>query len=650
MSTGLPSTASRPSPPLNVGVYGTTRAGKTRFLYELLANWHRNYRIVEQSEQAVRFLQEIEPDIKAYNQSRGTVASVEGIQVVVKRGEDQVPWKLTFRDLRGEFLAKEIDDLTKENADKAASIPRQVRECNSFVFFFDPTSEDAPAELEAHHARELRRAEQFIDYVLAQRENRYLPILFVLTHLDRWESNARLRTRVASWIDRVNEKLRGAYRKALGKHFPTQLIDKDLTTLCVASVRANETEPVVHRLGELVRECDEFQRADRSRLRGVLGSLFWTLGLFAVIAATALWFVRDLGPSATTTRPTVPVRDWTVDQVREQLAELERQIKAHPSGRMLPSLAEAHSLNESLRWLPAKLDTTKDDSTYSPALRQQMQESLNRLVALVREKLAGPPGEPVAPRWEIVAAYLKDTPDSPDQLDLFALRREVWAGPARQAIVEELSTILRRREQVLSQPADTIGEVLSALRRREQALVETRIGGLKSQQALIEDLRTAATFLEDRKSSKGYGGTFRLTSARVIGANVSDLERALTWSSPGQEMDYKIRLIPGTVRPSEVTFTTKTADYPLKFGLGGPVKMQLYLWSNASEKYEPLRDFDIPAGPFRILGLPMLVSGQTTSQRRIEGGGYEIQFELSELPRAPLLLEEAVARLQGAAP
>jgi hypothetical protein len=655
-----------PLPPLNVGVYGTTRAGKTRFLYELLAGWHRDYRLVERSEQAIKFLQEVEPDIRTYNESRGTVATLEGIKVVVQRGGDQPPWTLTFRDLRGEFLAQEVDDLHKAGQQQQAAIPRQVRECNSFVFFFDPTSEDAPDQLEAHHERELRRAGRFIDYVLAQRQNRYLPILFVLTRLDRWEEDPELQASVSAWIDRVNEKMRTAYRKALGKHFPPRLVDPLATMLCISSVRANEVEPVVERLSELVQDCAEFQSADRRRTRSVLGVLTLTLGLFLLLSAGVFLWVREGKP---TTNPNKtqnkPVREWAPDEVTAQLEELDRQLGTHPRGDTLPTVADARTLNDGFRWLPAKLEWTRNDSAFTPALRQRMQATLDRLIGVVQTKLVQPPGEPLGPRWQIVNAYLEDVPDAPEQRALEQLRGDAWTL-GRALVAQEIAGILKRRDAVASAPADAIGEVLSLLRTQEQELRRTHIGGLKAQQALVADIQTAATFLEDRKNTKTYGAKFTVVSARVsaqvAGGTVSDATCGLTWRSPTNDPDSKnnYELVPTRIDASEVTFRTKSAEYPIKFGLGGPVLLKLMVWNDAAErdpdlsKYQPLHDFDLSAkgfaGPLRVLGLPLLVPGETTYRKKVDWQGYEIKFELNDLPRVPPLLAEATARFQGGGP
>lgn len=636
------------TPPLNVGVYGNTRAGKTRFLYELISGWHRNFRIVESSEQTTAFLQEIEPDIRAYQHSRGTVKTIENIQVLVQRGENQAPWNLTFRDLRGEFLAHEVDDLRRVG--KQASIPRQVRECNSFVFFFDPTSEDAPEQIEAHHTRELRRAERFIDYVLAERQNRYLPILFVLTRLDRWEANHDLRKRIGDWIGRVNQKLKTAYRRALGGHFPQRLVDPMATTLCISSVRENQAEQVVDRLGELVQECAEFNQRDRRHLRSVLGSLILTLGLFAVLVLGIFWWVGGDGKPQLPKQPRTTVQEWTADEVRTQLAGLDRVLAAHPRGRTLPTLDDARALNTFLRWLPAKLEFTRNDANFPAGVRREMETALERLVNTIQLKLDAPPGEPVDPRWKVIVAYLEDVPPAVDQPALEQLRGDAWAL-GRQRLVRQLAEILRRRERVDSPPQDAILEILSTLRHEEQEIQSVRIGGLKAQEALLSELRTTATFLEVRKNTRMMTARFQLTSARLIGVNVSQTERGLQLLSPGKALPKYILLQPSRVDAREVKFTTLQPNYPVEIGLGSPVTLRLAIWNEPAGDFDTLKDFDLAApgqaGPLAPLGLPLLVLGQTRVQKQLEWQGYELKFDWLDLPRAPGLLEAAASQVAG---
>lgn len=650
-------TALEITPPMNVGVYGTTRAGKTRFLYELLAAWNRDYRLVERSPEAIKFLQDIEPDIKAYNQSRGTVASLEGIKVVVQRPGEQPPWTLTFRDLRGEFLAQEVDDLRK--AGKQAAIPRQVRECNAFVFFFDPTSEDAPDQIEAHHTRELRRATRFIDFVLAQRQNRYLPILFVLTRLDRWEKDQPTRKRAIAWIDRVNEHLRAAYRRGLGTHYPPRLVERNATTLCISSVRPQETEPVVERLADLVKDCAEFKTGDRGRTRSIIAAIAVLVGLFSAFAALAFFLVREPQKNAPGTRtPAKAVREWTADEVTTQLDELDRVLAVHPSGRTLPALADTKPLNEAFRWLPVKIEWTRADTNFTPKLRQRMQVTLERLITLVEAKLDPPPGEPLETRWQVVSQYLEDAPEVEQQPELERIRNRAWTL-AQQQLAQQLATILKRREAVASPPADALIEVLTALRTQEQDLRRVRIGALKAQQALLAEVQTAATFLEDRKNTKRYAARFRLVGARLVQTNADEVRRGLAWNSPNEFFDateagFNVLLMPTRLDASEVTYRTRQADYEVRFGLGGPVLLRLLRWNETTEKFDDLHDFDLTAkgvaGPLRALGLPLLVPGQTTVQKKVEWQGYEITFELTDLPAVPALLTEAVARRAGEQP
>ena len=94
--------------PINVGVYGCTAAGKTRFLFELLRAWERDRRLLTLSENCQRFLATVEVEVTRFSGSRGTTAPTEGIEVRVRGGEKDQPSDWVFRDLRGELLSDEV--------------------------------------------------------------------------------------------------------------------------------------------------------------------------------------------------------------------------------------------------------------------------------------------------------------------------------------------------------------------------------------------------------------------------------------------------------------------------------------------------------------------------------------------------------------
>ena len=134
---------------INVGIYGCTKAGKTRFLFQLLNRWERTRRLLGQSEACQKFLANVESEIEKHDGSMPTVATTEGIKVKVRRDGNEAPLELVFRDLRGELLSGELDQIASLN--RNGVIPTQVRQCDAFLFFFDPASSENPADIDKHH-------------------------------------------------------------------------------------------------------------------------------------------------------------------------------------------------------------------------------------------------------------------------------------------------------------------------------------------------------------------------------------------------------------------------------------------------------------------------------------------------------------------
>lgn len=127
---------------INIGIYGCTKAGKTRFLFQLLSHWEQTRRLLGQSEICQKFLARVDEEIKTLGGSAPTAATTEGIRVKVRRDGNDPPLELVFRDLRGELLSGELDQIDSLN--RNGVIPTQVRQCDAFLFSSIPQVQKTP--------------------------------------------------------------------------------------------------------------------------------------------------------------------------------------------------------------------------------------------------------------------------------------------------------------------------------------------------------------------------------------------------------------------------------------------------------------------------------------------------------------------------
>jgi hypothetical protein len=629
---------------IHVGIYGCTKAGKTRFLFQLLNNWKAQDRLLPQSEQALAFLAQVRAEIEKHDGSMPTVATTEGIRVKVRRDGNESPLELIFRDLRGELLSGELDQIASLARDGA--IPTQVRQCRAFLFFFDPTSSENPADIDTHYQREFKRATVFIEYVLKVRENRHLPIIFVLTHLDRWENDADIRAKADRWGGEVHAKLVELYDSALGRFHPKSIVDRSRTAFSVSSVGKTpeadrQLEKVVEQLNELVVDSAGHRRRLRKSGRYALlaGAVF--LALLAIVPLL-ISLMGGSPPPPHGGDDRTKVSEMPEQEILANLDELDRMLKAHPRGTQLPSVEEAKKLNHHLRWLEQRLELNSGGTIgLTEKSQQRMQSALDSLAKIVQERTEIKTYAPSV-LTPILAGYLEDLPDLTSTSPSLAAAQTRYWQLQRALVVEQVAGILKRRHEVASSPTDALGEVVSRLRAIEQEVGRCKVFGPQVRQDLVQEIQTAVTFCEDRKNSKTYPATFRIVAASYASDNKVDLAwRSITLQSPGRPSDDDgYGLEPIQKSDTELSFNSKQTAYQITLGLGAPVTFGLSVHDSATGAWRRLHEFDLTTeqGPLAPLGLPFLRSDQAEVTKLLQWEGMELKLEFSGFPRVPTLL------------
>jgi hypothetical protein len=622
---------------IDVGIYGCTKAGKTRFLFQLLSGWERDRRLLMRSETCHNFLATVEAQIKEWYNSAPTAATTRGITVKVHR-DGEAPWELVLCDLRGELVADELDQIT--SLTREGIIPTLVQKCDGFLFFFDPAcSED---NLDKHHQSELKRAELFIEYILGKRQNRYLPIVFVQTHLDLWEHDEGVRTRARQWAEQVNDKLRALYDTHLGRYHPVGLVDSSKTSIAISSIRGVEGEKVVERLYDLVRESRKFVADDRKKNR----LAFWASVLFVLLLVAVAVMTTTAGgakrkpPGGNSGKPPA---EWTEPEVFSQLDDIEGLLRSHPRGTQLPSAEEAKKLNQHLRWMAAMVARAEEGPRTPLMLSEHTQTriraNLNAAIELVVAKAVAKDDDLVV-RVPVMAAYLEDLQDLRSISENLGRAQSLFWTLQRLFMVKEIASVLKRRHEVASPATAALDEVILKLRSLEQDVGRCKVYNPQAREALVQEIKTAATFCEDRKNSKSYPATFRIVSANFSAVGRADLAcRLLTVESPGQP-PWAFGLYPFRKNENELGFSNQKSSYPVKLGLGNSIVCGLFMQEGADGGWRRLHDFNVLSeqGPFTALGLPLLLPNNSTVMRQLQWEGYELKLEFSDFPPLPPLL------------
>jgi len=639
---------------LNVGIYGCTKAGKTRFLYQLLSHWERTRRILGQSESCHRFLAIVDGEIAQHGGSMPTVAMTEDIKVKVQRDGKECPLELVFCDLRGELLSEELDQI--ESLPREGVMPTQVRSCDGFLFFFDPTSSECPSDIEKHHQREIRRATMFIEYVLKVRENNYLPIVFVQTHSDLWEDDKDGHAKATRWASDVHLKLVELYDSGLHRLHPKGVVDRSRAFFSLSSIgkvpeSTNQHAKVIDALNELVKESVEFRRLLRKPGRRAAVASIVVLVLLSLIGG--FLFLTGGGSHEPGPIDRVTIARWKESYIQTKLDDLDQVLRAYPTGSQLPSSVEAKELNRHIRWLSYRLEPDSGGTVdLTKKTQERMRSALEALTTQV-QNLLGNKVHSASHLVPILTDYLEDLPDltssSPalakNQTDFWRLKRSVTIGM--------LSSVIKRRHDVGSSPMDTLKEVASTMRETEGEVSQCKVFGTRPRSELLGEIQSVVTFCEDRQKMKGY------TATLSVNGYCPQTEQYLLWrnvrlTSPGHSDVYSksgIGLMPKN-EGGRISLSAKERQYSVHLALGSPVTVTLSKQIAGSyqitTEWETIQEFDITStqgdrSDLEPLGLVLFRHGEVVKHLQSRDG-HEIKVTFTGFSQVPELLSDAAAR------
>ncbi|MEJ5342266.1 MAG: GTPase domain-containing protein [Thermogutta sp.] len=640
---------------IKVGIYGKTWAGKTRFLYQLINYWEKTGRIIRKSQGCQKFLDTVANSIKSSG-GPGRTTEKQDITALVRHIKRKESVKFHFLDLGGEFLAKDLDGLASHAGDNDKNhIQRQVRECNAYIFFFDPSSSEVPADIDEHYRNELRRAEKFIEYVVHTRENEVLPVVFVLTHLDVWENNEDIRKRVDEWCSKVHDELSRAYAQKLKNLHPKSVVSRDRIFFFVSSIGTTQEDDkrldhVAMELVDLVADSErnlQQLRPSWSKVRVVLVVLV----AFVLVLVVAVSLQPRTSPPVGSPSPTQIAKPPKMD-IRSKLDEVEMLLTGwQQQGTRIPTTDEAKKVNDFLRVVQGWMTTNPPDKqSVTEETQQRLKESLKsiaKVVSKVRERMVEKAGDATIPLDEgvsLLETFLENLPDlTPFSEELAQCQKGYWQTKRLQ-VADRIARIMKRRDELKSPCMDALSEVKAELETAKQEVKNSLVYGAQDRQILLEAIDATVTFCEDRINNESYQAEFRVVSAKAI----SDKRTGLVW--------HTLRLLSGKthtgyfglepVRESERTVSYKTAkdSYEIALGLDRRVICEISAYDNEKKQWQKPQEFDLTSdpGPLAALGMPLVNRDRVT--KAIRHQDFELTIEFFEFSPVPELIWEAVGR------
>jgi hypothetical protein len=455
--------ASRRTRSLNIGIYGYTHAGKTLFLYNFLRYLDEQKQLAEPNEKCRRFLDMVGKEIEQHGRPGRTSESWEGISFV---------WKFSYSPKETRQYRIEVHDLFGEELDKEASegypssgqLASMVRQCDAFLFFFNPTQKQDRYSNEDHLTLELERAESLLEALLEGRGPALRngpgmrPVIFVITAKDLWQTNPEQRDLSRLFREKIADLIKDKWPQA-----PDRLVDPRRTVREVANPPCRQHIPSEQgrQLTATVRtlfELDDFARKLRLRPLQVLIVVLF-VGLF-------LWFLvtrlaaedPDIERVLKELQPWAEGREFPREQKEQtRLGELLRDgcvLAARPNKR-------AEQLRQQLNEIGRRLQNDlRTINLLDLEGRNRKLEGLNRILAQAR---------PSASMEELRQA-----------------QRHFW-DKLRDTIVADLND---------PKKVDSRKDAIKLLREERDKLERYQVPG---KERLANELNQAITFLESPK-------------------------------------------------------------------------------------------------------------------------------------------------------
>jgi len=484
---------------LRIGIYGNTRAGKTRYIHKLIHYWQNKNLIRSLSNEAYDFMRSVDDQIKNADQVSPTKGITENISIdVLQDSKSAIKTKYIFSDLLGEMLAEEVD--TTETNDNPIS---QILKCNAYLFFFNPTGIDQNVDLDEHFFTEKERALKLIAHIHQHRENDYLPIVFVVTHLDKLKIDSDLFKKATEWLNEIAD----GYSKDLELHY------KQVISISNEAFKQANFKTMISSLSEENIEIPV--RNINLMIRKIKGPKHWGLllfvGLFFIFFPTVI-IALILFPNGCVSVPgklddakalgAIKIFEEMLKDISDKNKSIEEKLKVvekinnEITTWMVPNI---NAINSGLK--PKTIDNINKSI-------EKSHKAITDLIDFTSDRKS---------KCDILAKYISKflsynslTEPEKNLADLYWKNYEEY-------ILEEGSSIINRYRVEGATVSKCREEVGSHFKKIENEFSLSKITGGDGKKTLGEQLKITFQFLSIKPQF--YNCKFEVLSAKLIGSN-----------------------------------------------------------------------------------------------------------------------------------
>lgn len=583
---------------IRIGIYGFTKAGKTRFLFKLLSDWEGSGFICDLSDGCKDFLRVNREFLKSSKVLPATTAFTDISFVLKKFGINDKSLAFFIQDLRGEELAKEIKNDFPENGFMA----KQVKSCNGFLVLFDPSnSEDAGTEIDSHYKRELVRTDEFIEYVLDQRQNHFLPIVFVLTHFDVWKKNETILVKVAEWKNQIITTMKSSF-SVLDGHYPLSIVEEQNIFTEISSVQKPPVHFVIEQIIQLVDECKKFKEKDRIGKRmwilqaGIFISILFVFFVFAIFWSASekqkqkIAFIRSIAETKELLKE-LPISKMNEKNVADLNKHLINLLFEYYKNSFLLDVKEVAKLKSVVQEIFIRITDIS---------RIASEGDLERQLLLLKGLISG------------LGQFAKDS-KSEDGFSIGKIFDDYWE--IKKVIIQKkIASIIFDNNKI---PNGEFGKALKTWKEindefidfHKEILTDQNNMPSKKAKTLGKEMQSSKQFSENIINLKNYNIKFKvLEASSKMNEELIVFNFKHQLSEKGNEKkDFNISEDYGLYR--EKNYKTKADFYELGLPLGTPLKIGIMALKNPSDPWIDFGDVELFSGPkdaFRSLGLPFV--------------------------------------------
>lgn len=627
---------------IRIGVYGATGSGKTAFWRQLIAV---NAVSIASKSKTARWLEStLGPD----GHIAPSLVPADNLSITIG------PATYLFDDGPGGRLGEAVDglDTQRGRAEPGNVVAKQVAQSDAFLFFFDPIGRQA-GSVQGHYQQELQRAKQLIDYVLESRQNRLLPILFLLTDTDDRTVDPDTAGMTRDWIEAVELHYRNSYERNLLGYYPDILTRKENLFQRISLFRPDRSDRLSAALETartLVCQVARFRKRDHKRAAGLVFVSIFLLLLFFLTpilfygspaARNALLHVRR---SVERLFNFVPASGSNDDESGLSGAVADPAVLSEDKFSWNEKTLSA--INRTLFMTMRTLNRLEDENREQSDEYKLADGQWNRGLDVIRRSFNTETFDSTRRKLDRFALLLANLADSPGRIHspLEKIQVEYWQA-YRRMLVGEFREEIAIQYAAGTPPEQLVEELCRRLESAFREVSESKVRGnpaseelhqVNAKEALKQEIRR--TFVTCRNFSDRYAVEIGILSAdfRNVREDFSDYRHRLTFFGGKEKGEIPVELSASSMVSvgESGAFLPARANVTLSFALAHPLLLVYEVKEKSSEGTWKRRDqWEIRPHAdqglsLATLGVLFYIRHENEENTRFVSESEELRFEL----------------------